>query len=210
MGTRNLTVVIKKAKPVVAQYGQWDGYPSGQGATVLNFLKSTDLATFEKKLEKVHFINEDDQLNINLFMESIGSKDGWMNSEQAEKYKAAYPYLSRDHGAEVLKLIMDAPEKESIILNDSTAFAADSLYCEWAYIINLDTRQLEVYGWDNPEAGFENTFEKLAKDPEYQKSFAEAVSSNDGYGIVQAVKSYAFDNLPEEKDFIKECEGIEE
>lgn len=40
MGTRNLTVVIKKAKPVVAQYGQWDGYPSGQGATVLNFLKS--------------------------------------------------------------------------------------------------------------------------------------------------------------------------
>ena len=39
MGTRNLTCVIKDGKYRVAQYGQWDGYPEGQGMNILNFLK---------------------------------------------------------------------------------------------------------------------------------------------------------------------------
>ena len=40
MGTRNLTLVKdKEGKTKVAQYGQWDGYPEGQGSTILNFIK---------------------------------------------------------------------------------------------------------------------------------------------------------------------------
>ena len=36
MGTRNLTKVIDKNGVIkVAQYGQWDGYPAGQGVTAL-------------------------------------------------------------------------------------------------------------------------------------------------------------------------------
>jgi len=38
MGTRNLTMVISDGKTKIAQYGQWDGYPSGQGADILAFL----------------------------------------------------------------------------------------------------------------------------------------------------------------------------
>ena len=38
MGTRNLTVVYVDGEYRVAQYGQWDGYPSGQGMTCLKFL----------------------------------------------------------------------------------------------------------------------------------------------------------------------------
>lgn len=35
---------------------------------------------------------------------------------------------------------------------DSSDFLADSLFCEWAYIINLDTKMLEFYqGFNNDE-----------------------------------------------------------
>ena len=47
MGTRNLTLVInQEGEKKVAQYGQWDGYPSGVGAGVLRFLKNKEV--FEK------------------------------------------------------------------------------------------------------------------------------------------------------------------
>lgn len=39
MGTRNLTAVYLDGQYKVAQYGQWDGYPEGQGITVLTFLR---------------------------------------------------------------------------------------------------------------------------------------------------------------------------
>jgi hypothetical protein len=181
MGTRNLTVVIKKAKPVIAQYGQWDGYPEGQGVVALRFLKNTNMEAFEKKLEKVRFKNADDALEIKLFLESVGSEDGMLNSEQAQEF----------------------------MLKDDTLFAADSLFCEWAYVINLDTKQLEVYGWDNPEAGFENTFERLFETEEYKKDYLKEKEDN-GYGIVKAVKAFDFANLPEEKEFIKMCDQYAE
>src|SRR3546814_20563425 len=51
MGTRNLTCVVVDGAYKVAQYGQWDGYPSGQGATARAFLREQlDRATFLTRL----------------------------------------------------------------------------------------------------------------------------------------------------------------
>ena len=38
MGTRHLILVYYKGQYHIAQYGQWDGYPGGQGVTVLHFV----------------------------------------------------------------------------------------------------------------------------------------------------------------------------
>ena len=34
MGTRHITAVVAEGQFVVAQYGQWDGYPLGQEMTL--------------------------------------------------------------------------------------------------------------------------------------------------------------------------------
>lgn len=39
MGTRGLTMVICDGETKVAQYGQWDHYPEGNGITCLEFTK---------------------------------------------------------------------------------------------------------------------------------------------------------------------------
>jgi hypothetical protein len=89
MGTRNLTMVISGGKTKIAQYGQWDGYPSGQGKTVLEFLRNTDLKGFKEKAESLE----------------------WLTPEQVEQIDAIknwdekYPYLSRDAGAQILRAV---------------------------------------------------------------------------------------------------------
>ena len=61
MGTRNLTMVIDhKGDVKIAQYGQWDGYPSGVGVNVLNFIKNNELFdSLKSKLSKVRFLDEE-------------------------------------------------------------------------------------------------------------------------------------------------------
>ena len=39
MGTRHLTAVHVDGEYKIAQYGQWDGYPEGQGMTALTFAR---------------------------------------------------------------------------------------------------------------------------------------------------------------------------
>ena len=49
MGTRHFVGVIADGKYKIAQYGQFDGYIEGQGATVLEFL--SNMMKSEKNIE---------------------------------------------------------------------------------------------------------------------------------------------------------------
>ena len=53
-------VINQEGEKKVAQYGQWDGYPSGVGAGVLKFLKDEKLfEKFKTNLSKVRFLDEE-------------------------------------------------------------------------------------------------------------------------------------------------------
>jgi hypothetical protein len=199
MGTRHLTMVVSGGKTKIAQYGQWDGYPSGQGVTVLGFLKRRrgKFDPFKKKLENCRFINDKDQKKIDRFMKSIGSKDGCMNMDQVGKYHREYPYLSRDNGADILNMV--AKSKGEVLLKDSTDFAADSLFCEWAYVIDFDKNVLECYGGFNKEP--------VADDNRF-KHFEEG-RENKEYYCIALIKTYKLDELPTKKEFVKELEREE-
>ncbi len=197
MGTRNLTMVIKDGKTKVAQYGQWDGYPGGQGATAVEFLRKADLAKFGKQLDKCRFFSKKDEGEKTKFMKSIGIKDGWMNGEQADKYHAKFPYLNRDHGAGILQKIYDS-KNSSIILMDSSDFAADSLFCEWAYVIDLDTNKFEVY------RGFNH------KPVKKTERFGIIKNKEGDYYPIKFVKSYPLNKLPTDDKLTKECDPPED
>ena len=144
MGTRNLVAVVSNGEFKVAQYGQWDGYPSGQGSTVCEFLQEKlDLEKFKSAVNDCKYLDKD-ELNQKWATAGadLNNKDGFVTMEVSDKFKRTNPTLSRDAGAEVLEMIQDHGSRE---LKNSIDFAGDSLFCEWAYVVDLDNNVLEVY-----------------------------------------------------------------
>jgi len=196
MGTRGITIVILGGEPVVAQYGQWDHYISGNGIVTLEFLQKGILEKFKEKLKCCHFINDDEQKGIDEFLVSIGTKNGWMTSEQAKLYHKEYPYLTRDHGSNILNVIAESTD-ESIMLHDRREFVYDSLFCEYGYVIDLDKNTFEVY------KGF-NT-KPMKKTDRFYKRKKKGIE----YSAIVLLKSYDLDKLPTNEEFLAFFESEE-
>lgn len=190
MGTRNLTMVYKNGEYKVAQYGQFDGYPEGVGATLLNFLKSVNMDAFNKAIQNVsfHTTKEIDEINKNI--------DEIRKDIPNYSWKKYYPHLARECGGDILnQIVFNGVNK---VLNDFD-FAADSLFCEWAYVIDLDTNKFEVY------KGFNQV--KLNKN---ERFYCLEEKSKNGYHPVKFVKSYDINNLPDENSFIADFKSKDE
>jgi hypothetical protein len=71
------------------------------------------------------------------------------------------------------------------------AFLSDSLFCEWAYIINFDDKLLEVYRGFNANQMARGRFAYRIK---HQYS--------EYYGV-KLVEAWSFDLLPTDKEFIR-------
>jgi hypothetical protein len=140
MGTRNLTVVKDKTGTTrVAQYGQWDGYPSYSGVKALDFLRDEILVeNLRNRLTLVEFIT--DKECDELFNASESSKD-WENKE----FLNEYPGLHRDTGIDILLAVASATETLKTI--DNSEFAKDELFCEGIYEVDFSTNNfISTYG----------------------------------------------------------------
>jgi hypothetical protein len=126
MGTRGLTKVIKNDKVVVAQYGQWDHYPSGQGLTALRFLR--DEANVDKLDKGLYWLYEVDSDDVSKLVERIGD----------DNFETAYPSLIRDTGAEILEMIANAKGALPVYLD--SGFEDDELFCEGVFTVDLDNK----------------------------------------------------------------------
>ena len=123
MGTRNLTKVINKAgQVVVAQYGQWDGYPSGQGVTAL--YHAHNAKGIESNLSKCYFASQEELDNINSIIEA-----------SKKPIVETYPTLSRDTCADILGYVAFATQ--NIPLVNHSDFENDTLMCEGVYTIDF-------------------------------------------------------------------------
>lgn len=175
MGTRNLTMVKSDGVIKIAQYGQWDGYPTGQGEKIRMFLSNADLPTLQERLaNKPPFISDGEYEDL---MESIGLRNRrFINMEEAELFDRTYPSLSRNTGADILQLIYVDP---TLPLVSSIDFGFESLFCEWGYFIDLDEEKVTIY------KGFQ-------EDPltPGERFYTETPSESGYYGI-RAVRSFS-------------------
>lgn len=193
MGTRGLTMVVYGGETKVAQYRQWDHYPSGNGVVCLEFLQKGILDKFKEKLNRCRFMNDDDFKVYEDFCKSIGVNDGWVNLDQSKLINEKYPYLTRDHGSHILEKICESDDTE-ILLHDQTEFAGDGLFCEYGYVIDLDKYSFEVY---------EGFGKKILSDDERFKPFEK---ENKEYKPIRLIKSYDLNNLPTVEEFLSELE----
>ncbi len=166
----------------VAQYGQWDGYPSGQGAIVLRFcreLLKNNRALFEEKLRAARWIDDKE-------IEELG-----------EIWKTRFPQLSRDVGAEILNMVLTEPN--GIALPNSIAFAGKSLFCEFAYVIDLDKNTLVVFTGFNKSPLSEG--DRFYEIPVRNDTMPDGTTE---YYQVRLAESYSLDHLPDQEQFEKD------
>lgn len=145
MGTRHLISVIVDGEYKVAQYCQWDGYIAGSGVRIFKFLQniiSKNLVEdFTQKVRNLKILTSEEVKQY--WIEAGASEDShFVSLEVAELFKIKYPGLDRDVGPKVLDMILDEKAKETDL---SVEFASNSLFCEYAYVIDLDREQLEIY-----------------------------------------------------------------
>ena len=191
MGTRNLTAVMLDGEYKIAQYGQWDGYPSGQGVVALAFVSNVEKREkLKRQLEHVHFLTQEE---IDKVFADLGLGE-WITEEQAEKLHERLPFLNRDIGAVILTMVANC-EDRPINLRNSIDFAKDGLFCEWAYVIDFDKNTFEVYKGFNQDPL-----------PPHERFYGP--KDENGYYPVHCIKIYRLNELPTQKQFLEEMEEL--
>ena len=195
MGTRNLTAVYIDGEYKIAQYGQWDGYPEGQGKTTLYFARKLAdenfRREFSKKVRACRWITKEE-------IDAINAK---VKSGEIKDWTRQYPELWRDAGAKILQMVMD---RGGLSLENDIEFAADSLLCEWAWVIDLDKNTFEgFYGFNQTPIDSDERFYFLV-DKE------RTTHNGEHYCCVRLGKAYSLDDLPSDEQFFEDFKDDED
>jgi hypothetical protein len=127
MGTRGLTKVIYKGQTIIAQYGQWDHYPEGQGVTLFHTLTNPDVVkAFIEKIPQIYYPSDEE---LEVIYKSV---------TEDKPFDEQLPSLTRNTGGEIFRVIANWDDSPIPIFRDID-FEKDELFCEGVYTINLDT-----------------------------------------------------------------------
>jgi hypothetical protein len=192
MGTRGFMGLVIDGQAKIG-YVHWDSYPEGLGASTLDALRTLlladsgdQVATLARRLEVVSPETKPsreqqerlaDYADMNVSTKSL---DEW------------YVLLRRTHGDLVATL-------KAGYVEDASEFPYSSLFCEWGYLIDFDTKTFEAY------RGFQHEPHTLGRfatgtDPDRTKLLGH------DYYPCALVGMWTFDNLPETDAFVRALE----
>lgn len=196
MGTRNSTLIQVNGEYKVAQYCQWDGYPSGEGAGILESLKELNLQKLKENVSSLGSVSDEELREL---WKSLGADDsGFVGLDIAQKFKETYPHLHRDCGGSNIIKLIEFGHTKSVYLDKE--FPKDSLFCEWCYVIDFDKNTFEVYKGFNTEPL--NEGERFFVDPSTVKE------RDTKYYPVKFLISFDLSNLPTKGEFLEKIDEL--
>ena len=113
-------------------YNHFDSYPSHLGNEIKDFIVNTSNEELNEIFDKIILVEGDSKViettKEDILGIGINPKTEW------------YSYLRETQGRlEFFK------KKDFKYMIDDQEFLKDGLFCEWGYVYNLDTEELEVY-----------------------------------------------------------------
>lgn len=171
MGTRGF-VGVKIDGEVKASYNHYDSYPSELGRKTLAFVRKADFDQIQKQARGLLMVKESEAPG-----EVVAAAYG--HGPDSDWYA-----ILRDDQGDIAAML------ERGVMTDCKDFPLDSLFCEWGYLVNLDTLTLEVY------KGFQHATPTNGH-------WAGKRSPDDSYGAVNLIASFRLGDLPSDDEFLK-------
>ena len=135
MGTRGLYGFRKNGIDKTT-YNHWDSYPDYLGEIMVKFCKETSIKEMNDIFDRIILVEENRKPTKAQIVECIEYYNGNVSTQTPEDWYC---------------LLRNAQGNPNVYKNglrymiDSDGFIQDSLFCEYAYIINLDTNCLEFW-----------------------------------------------------------------
>jgi len=183
MGTRGCVGFRKNGRDYL-QYNHCDSYPDELGRQALRYLASHTPAQMAAVISRLKVVSENYSPTPEEIEAHLDSLDANVRSGSPSE---AYVLLRDAQGN-----LAYYDDPKHVLWIDSVGFMGDSLFCEWAYVINLDEGILEVY------KGFN-------KDPQAPGRYA-AMHRNGEYWGVALIKTYPLSMLPSGNRLVAECD----
>lgn len=172
MGTRGLYGFRKNGEDKLT-YNHFDSYPDWLGRKVVEFCKETSIEEMSAIFDKIVLVDEYAKPTKAQIESCIKYYDGRVSTQSVEDW---YCLLREAQGN--LDVYKDGLE----YMIDNHGFIENSLFCEYAYIINLDDGVLEFY------LGFQ-------KEPDYNNRYG--TENYNGYYPCKMVSSYPIEKMHE-------------
>lgn len=148
MGTRGCYGFRKNGADKLT-YNHFDSYPDCLGHTMVKFCKATSISELNEIFDKLILVNESAKPTAEQIKECKQYYDGNVSRKTVEDW---YCLLRNAQGD------LDAYKNGLKYMIDNCGFIKDSLWCEYAYIINLDTEELEFWVGDQDKPDIYNRY----------------------------------------------------
>jgi len=186
MGTRGLYGFYKNGI-TKATYNHWDSYPEGLGLDLLEELREYTIEQLNETFDRIILVSESSKATD----EQIEECKRYLDLSVSTRSSNDWYCLLRQAQGSLRPWVKDGLR----YMIDNASFIRDSLFCEWAYIINLDTNELEVW----------KGFQRLPVKSRYY----DHRSPVHGYYPCVLVKRYKLDSLPSNEKFLEDMKVVE-